>query len=236
MALRQIPPSLSSYHNALRSKFPLAIDQSAFHFVAGPTSAEDIAGSSLIRGLIEREDASDSSVAVHKLAVRVGPNPVIIDQSILPYGTIWASVEHSSVTPKAVQAVVDHVIAGLELGGVLSPSAREKRSGTAPTYVLVHENVSTTFVGALRAALPSSFPIQELPLVSCASTMGDVIAGELDYLPVFIVSTLDLATDTANQDLKPASIAYVFAGTDTIRSVCRQQPGHAAGRPQRGSG
>ncbi len=138
--------------------------------------------------------------------------PVIVDQSIMPYGTTW---NLSTVnTPQPVIEVAKHIVQAIS-----KPGSDKFASSFTPTYLIIHENISEPLVHTLRSLLPSSFQPEVLPLSALTDVLYGITSGSLDYLPVFKVTTLDLALDTIVGDLGrdgqgQAGVAYVFAQRD----------------------
>jgi hypothetical protein len=127
----------------------------------------------------------------------------------MPYGTTW---NLSTVnTPQPVIDVAKHIVQAIP-----SPGSKNSSSSFTPTYLLVHENISEPLVHTLGSLLPASYQPEILPLTAISDVLHGITAGSLDYLPVFKVTTLDLALDTVVGELGrdgqgQAGVAYVFA-------------------------
>jgi hypothetical protein len=166
-----------------------------------------------IAGVISQSSPSiQIPSAPRSIVLSHAANPVIVDQSILPYGTIWETLT-SIDTPQPVIDVARH------LSSVIKPPTKQYESSFAPTYILAHENVADVLVRTLRSLLPSTFQPEVQPLDALADLLYATTPGSLDYLPVFKVSTLDLALDTVTGELdrdgqgRPA-VSYVFGARE----------------------
>jgi hypothetical protein len=225
--LSQIPPFLSSLYNALRKPFHLALDQDAFHLVSvdprtisewlATTKTDSLAGITTLGDLPTPSSTVSGALSVplrrnlQYNAIPRGPCAVIVDQSLLPDGQPLHPLD-DGVSP--IPHKLDQAAKALAVAlASTNPTDESRRSTGLPAYVLVHENVASLFVRALKAHLPSG-ALQ--PHVQAIKGIEDILsagssASGLDYLPVFKVTSFDHALDLVQDRLPESFASYVFA-------------------------
>jgi hypothetical protein len=225
--LSQIPPSLSSLYNTLRKSFHLALDQDAFHLISvdprtisewlTTTKTDSLAGITTLGDLPTPSSTVSGALSVplrrnfQYNAIPRGPCAVIVDQSLLPDGQPLHPLDDgvSPIPHKLDQAATALAVALAST----NPSDESRRSTGLPAYVLVHENVASLFVRALKAHLPSGAlqpHIQAIKGIEDILSAGSSASG-LDYLPVFKVTSFDHALDLVQDRLPESFASYVFA-------------------------
>jgi hypothetical protein len=136
------------------------------------------------------------------------PNAIIIDQTIMPSSWSANDKELSRGARDVLRQVVDAIVQAIAHS---SPSANP--SSSAPTFVLVHENIAEGFFQALQGATNGTryFKRMQEDVMEHRELLEGASPGELDFVPVFSVSSFDYAIDFI-QDEVPAGVAtYVFS-------------------------
>jgi hypothetical protein len=219
---QQFSGEVHAVYQTLKQPLRLGMDQDAFHFLwqepstipawlkSLPPSMAGIVTLGALPGF------DQSSLPIKTFAVVISArahSPVIIDQSIVPANALqgMARSQGQHVIPHPIQDIAASIAQAHHLVRGDNTSVRDKTSQSVssglPAYVLVHENVSSLVLNALESTLPGQFR----PHVQNLVAAEDILASSsLDYLPVFIVRSLDHAMDTLNNRLPASAAAYVF--------------------------
>ena len=219
---RQFPGEVNAVYQTLKQPLRLGMDQDAFHFLAqepssipgwlksGPPSMAGLVSLGPLPGFVE---ASLPIKAFTVVASSSSHSPVIIDQSVVPSTSLQAMTRSQGQheIPHTIQDIAASIAQAHHLVRGDNSAVRDKSRGSVssglPGYVLVHENVSGLVINALESTLPGQFR----PHVQDLAAAEDILASSsLDYLPVFIVRSLDHAMDTVNNRLPGSAAAYVF--------------------------
>lgn len=138
----------------------------------------------------------------------LGPNAIIIDQTIMPSSWSANDKELSRGATDILRQVVDAIVQA-----VTHSSSSANPSSSAPTFVLVHENIAEGFFQAFQGANDRTRHfkrIQEDVTEHCELLEG-ASPGELDFLPVFSVSSFDYAIDFVQDEISAGVATYVFS-------------------------
>ncbi|KAJ9094984.1 hypothetical protein QFC21_005777 [Naganishia friedmannii] len=145
-------------------------------------------------------------------AIPTGPCAFIVDQSLLPGGQPLHPLDDgvSRVPPKIDQAAQALAAAHSRNDPQASSS---RRSLGLPAFVLVHENVASLFIRALKQHM-SGTSLQ--PHVQAIKGIEDILSASstsngLDYLPIFKVTSMDHALDLVQDRLPESFATFVFA-------------------------
>jgi len=213
---------VNAVYQTLKQPLRLGMDQDAFHFLAQEPSAipgwlrsgpPSLAGIVSLGALPGFDEASVPIKAFTVVTSSRSHSPVIIDQSVVPSSALQAMARSQGQhgIPHTIQDIAASIAQAHHLVRGDNTAVRDKSRGSVstglPAYVLVHENVSSLVINALESTLPGQFR----PHVQDLSAAEDILASSsLDYLPVFIVRSLDHAMDTLNNRLPGSAAAYVF--------------------------
>jgi len=137
-----------------------------------------------------------------------GPNAIIIDQTIMP--STWSAndKELNRVSQDVVERMVDVIVQAATLS-----ASSVVPSSSAPTFVLVHENIAEGFFQAIKDSNQGNEHLKQVSedVLECRELIKTASPGGLNFLPVFKVSSFDHAIDFIENEIPSGIATYVFS-------------------------
>jgi hypothetical protein len=187
-------------------------DQDAYHFLAQeaasqsgdrkPDVAAVIGSDWILPETIKRGTGSLTARSV------LGPNAIIVDQTIMPSSWNANDKELSRASQDALRQVVDTIVQA-----VVHSGSSQVPSSSAPTFVLVHENIAEGFFEAMKGATDGTKHLKRMQesISEHRELVESASPGGLDFLPVFQVSSFDYAIDFIQDEISRGVATYVFS-------------------------
>lgn len=188
------------------------MDQEAYQFLAYPNRFKsgdlklDVAAVIESDWVLQKTISRGAATSTKRSMLR--PNAIIIDQTIMPSSWSANDKELSVGARDVLRQVVDAIVQA-----IAHSSSSANSSSSAPTFVLVHENIAEGFFQAIQGANDGTRQFKRIQedVMEHRELLEGASPGELDFLPVFSVSSFDYALDFV-QDEVPAGVAtYVFS-------------------------
>ena len=163
-------------------------------------------------------DIGQSSLSIPERSVELlrsrptlGPNVIIVDQTIMPSSWSADDKKLDQASRETLRQVVSAIVNAFEL----CTSSSGFVSSSAPTTVLVHENIAKGFHQAMSDSSSGVriFKRMQEDLSEHLKLVETAAPGELDFLPVFRIPSFDHALDFIQDDIPAGVATYIFANS-----------------------
>lgn len=203
----------SGFWTLLTSDLRRWLDQGAYTYLVSAEEADD---------WVVKVHAADSSAYAGSLKVprACGPNPVILDQSLLDGNPLPQPLDDPQyAVPASIYNAMSWIARHASLGS--KEHTAGWTSSAQPSYLIVHENIMSLVLRAISETTSLNTHRVDIKLFKSLLEATPSLAS-LDYLPILSVTSADLAIDLLNSAFSSSAVTYIFANARFASYIAKQ--------------